>query len=121
MKAIKIDVEKQEVSIIEIEKGLRAIYDAIGNGCNCITAPISYENDDTMYCDDEALLNPENIKGGFMYPNWSYPIVSNALIMGTDEDGESTDCQSTLEEIKKGIRFISIENPNLQRYINQFS
>jgi hypothetical protein len=121
MKAIKINVEKQEVSIIEIGNDLQDIYNAIGNDCSCITAPISYENDDVMFCDDESLLRPSTIKGGFMYPDWNYPIVSNAIILGTDENGNSVDCESTLEEIKNGIRFISIENTNLQRYINQFA
>jgi len=121
MKAIKINVEKQEVSIIEIGTELQDIYNAIGNDCSCITAPISYENDDVMFCDDESLLRPSTIKGGFMYPDWNYPIVSNAIILGTDENGNSVDCESTLEEIKSDLKFISIENTNLQRYINQFA
>lgn len=121
MRAIKIDVEKREVSFIEIESGLRPMYNAIGNGCNCITSVIEYENQDMMYADDEALLDPENIKGGFMYPDWQFPVVSNVIILGTDEEGNSVDCKSTLEEIKSDLRFISIENPNFQKYINQFS
>jgi hypothetical protein len=120
MKAIKIDVEKQEVSIIEIEKGLQAIYDAIGNDCTCMTGVLGY-NGDYMYADDESLLRPSTIKGGFIYPDWNYPVVSNAIILGTDEDGESTDCKSTLEEIKSDLRFIPVDNPNFKRYINQFS
>lgn len=121
MKGIKIDVEKREVSFIEIESGLRPMYDAIGNGCSCITSIVSYDNEDTMYGDDEALLNAENIKGGFIYPDWNFPIVSNVIILGTDEEGNSVDCKSTLEEIKSDLRFIPLENPNFQKYINQFS
>jgi hypothetical protein len=121
MKAIKIDVEKREVRFIEIESELQPMYEAIGNGCSCISSVISYENEDTMYADDEALLNPEKIKGGFMYPDWQFPIVSNVIILGTDEEGNSVDCKSTLAQIKSNLRFISLENPNFQKYINQFS
>ena len=121
MKAIKIDVEKQTVSFIEIGTGIDAINEAIGNGCTMLTSVIDYPNGDYMYCDDEALLRTSDIKGGFMYPDWNYPIVSNAIILGTDEYGESVDCKSRLEEIKDDIEFISIENRNLQRYINQFA
>jgi hypothetical protein len=118
MKAIKIDVRTKKVYEIELEEGLQAIYDNLN--CNTFSCPIQYENDDCMYCDDEALLFPELIEGAFIYPDWSYPIVSNALIIGTDEDGNSVDCKSTIEEISKGIKFIDKNNDNLIRYINQF-
>ena len=119
MKAIKIDVEKRAVYFVEIDGTLESIYNVLG--CTCITCPIQYENDDAMYCDDEALLNPESIKGAFMYPDWNYPIVSNALILGTDDNGNTVECRSTLSEIQKNIRFIGIDNPSLIRYINQFT
>jgi hypothetical protein len=119
MKAIKIDVEKNLVYFVEIDGGLESIYNVLG--CTCITCPVQYENEDSMYCDDEALLNPENIKGAFMYPDWNYPIVSNALILGTDDEGNSVDCKSTLTEIANGLKFINIDNPSLIRYINQFT
>ena len=121
MKAIKIDVEKRTVSFIQISDSIEAIYETIGNDCNIFTCPIQYENNDALYCDDEALLNPENIKGAFIYPNWNYPIVSNAIILGTGEYGESIDCKSTLDEIKKGIIFIDRNDPNLVKYISRFS
>lgn len=120
MKGIKIDVEKQKVYYIDIDSKLESIYNAIGNGCQIFTSPISYKNGDTMYCDDESLLNPEDIKGAFIYPDWNYPIVSNAIIMGTDEEGNSVDCKLTIEDVSYGIRFIEKENHNLINYINQF-
>jgi hypothetical protein len=53
-----------------------------------------------MYADDESLLRYNSIKGGFMFPNWAYPIVGNAIILGTDEEGDSTDCITTIENLK---------------------
>jgi len=119
MKAIKIDVKAKRVYEIELAEGLQAIYDNLN--CNTFTCPIQYENDDCMYCDDEALLFPELIEGAFMYPDWNYPIVSNAIIIGTDEEGNSVDCKSTVSEIMKNLRFIDKETPALVNYINQFT
>jgi len=120
MRAIKIDIENQTVTEINIENSLDSIYEAIGNECTTFTCPISYANGDAMYCDDESLLRPETIQGAFMYPDWRYPIVSNAIIIGTDDMGNSTDAVSSPRDIEYGIRFIEKENPNLINYINQF-
>lgn len=120
MKAIKIDVETKEVKLIEIENTLDGIYNSIGNGCTCFTSPITYNNGDTFYCDDESLLKPSTIKGAFIYPNWKFPIVSNAIIVGTDKEGNSIDVKSDPRDIMYGIRFIEGDNPNLINYINQF-
>ena len=120
MRAIKINVENQTVTVIDIENTLDAIYEAIGNECTTFTSPISYANGDTMYCDDESLLRPETIQGAFMYPDWNYPIVSNAIIIGTDDMGNSVDAVSSPRDIEYGNRFIRKDDPNLINYINQF-
>lgn len=120
MKVIKINVEDKTITEIEIDGSLNSIYEAIGNGCTTFTSPIYYDNDDAMYCDDESLLRPSTIQGAFIYPNWNYPIVSNAIIIGTDSEGGSISCKSTINMIKKDIRFIDKDNPNLVRYIQQF-
>ena len=101
MKALLINPEKQTIEEIQIEDGLKPMYDAIGNDCEMVEAPIQFEHD-ILYCDKEGRLKANNY--GF-YPNsWDYPILGNALIMGVDEDGESTDVKSTIGEIKKWIQ-----------------
>ena len=106
MKAILIDPETKTVKEIEIEKGIDAIYKAID--CNIFTCPITYENNDCLYCDDEGLYK-EDIIGGIIYPNWSYPIVGKSIIIGTNDDGESVDCKSTVDDIKKDLIWVSKE------------
>ena len=105
MKAIKIDVENQAVYQIEIGKDYREIYTAIGNNCTCFAVPVNFDNGDCMYVDDEALLR-DDIKGGFTMPDWVTPIIGNAIILGTDEDGESVDCMYDVHEIVPLVRFI---------------
>jgi hypothetical protein len=36
---------------------------------------------------------------------WGYPLVGNCIILGTDDEGDSTDCKSTVEELKAEVKF----------------
>jgi hypothetical protein len=58
-----------------------------------------------LYADDEALYHPYN--GGIIMPDWDYPLIGNFVIVGTDEDGDNQDAQSTLDEIRSKVRFLS--------------
>ena len=101
-KSLKIDVVNQTVTNILIDD-IEDIYKEIGNGCQLFCCPINFENGDTLYADDESLLR-ENVEGCFMMDSWSYAIVGNAIILGTDhEDGESIDCKSSLMDVYKEI------------------
>ena len=112
-KAILINVETQQLTEIVLDKNLSSISEAIGNGCELFCVPVDYENGDAMYADDESLLRTNDIKGGFIFPNWNFPIINNAIILGTDEEGDSIDCKSTIEEIQKDITFISEEKAKI--------
>lgn len=105
MRAIKIDVIEQTVTEINTINDWRGIAPEIGNGCEYFCCPVTLENEDTIYADDEALMR--EIVGGFMMPNFAYPIVGNAIILGTDDEGESVDAKSTLEEIRANVRFVT--------------
>ena len=54
MKAILINPEDQTIKEIDIKKGINAMYKAID--CDGFAAPVTYDNGDTMYCDDEGLF-----------------------------------------------------------------
>ena len=111
MKALKINVETQKVEAIELDGSLQAIYEAIGNECSLFACPEQLDNGDALYVDDEGLFH--EIEGGIMLPNWSYPIVGNILVVGTDvETGESIDCKSTIDEIEAKIIWVSKEDAN---------
>jgi hypothetical protein len=109
MRAIKIDVVKQEVYYIDLKKDYRDIYEQIGNGCTTFCVPVSFDNNDSLFADDESLLRENDIVGGFYFMEWNTPIVGNAIIVGCDEEGESVDCLSELEEIKIQTRFLDTD------------
>lgn len=103
-KVIVINSEKQTIEFAEISN-YKDIYPLIGNDCNTFSVPVEFENRDALYCDDEALYHP--YQGGIIMPDWNYPIVGNFVIVGTDEDGENQDAQSTIEELRNNIRFLN--------------
>ena len=116
MKVIKIDSGNRTITQIELEKGLQPIYDAIGNECNCFTCPVELDNGDVIYADDEGLYHP--FEGGIMMPNWNYPIVGTILIIGTDEEGESVDAKTTVEEITPLIQWV--DKARCEMWASQF-
>jgi len=101
---IVINSEKQTIEFAEISN-YKDIYPLIGNDCDTFCCPVSFDNADTLYADDEALYHP--YQGGIIMPDWDYPLIGNFVIVGTDEDGDNADVQSTLDEIRSKVRFLS--------------
>lgn len=106
MKAIKINVEEQKLEYVEVTKDF-GISQHIGNGCDMIACPVIFDNEDSIYVDDESLYH--EVKGGFIMANWNYPIIGNAIILGADSYGESKDVSTDIEEYKKQIYFVEVE------------
>jgi hypothetical protein len=101
---IVVNSEKQTIEFAEISN-YKDIYPLIGNDCDTFCCPVSFDNADTLYADDEALYHPYD--GGIIMPDWDYPLIGNFVIVGTDEDGDNADVQSTLDEIRSKVRFLS--------------
>jgi hypothetical protein len=103
MKAIKINTDIQKIEIVEIGDW-KDIAPAIGNGCTTFCCPVTFDNKDTIYADDEGLYN--DFKGGFMLEGWAYPLVGNAIVLGTNNRGGSIDAKSTIEELENAIIWV---------------
>jgi hypothetical protein len=112
MRAIKINVEKQIFEEIEI-KDWTEIAPAIGNKCEIFTCPVTLENGDTMYCDDEGCFTEQF--GGTIMKDWAYPLLGNIILLNQDEEGKSQPAVSTIEELKSKIIFLSKEQANEYR------
>jgi hypothetical protein len=98
-KALKINVENQTITEVFIGNEIDCISNEIGNGCKYFCCPYEFPNNDAIYSDDDILLRNDDIKGGFMFRDWHYPIVNNAIILGTDEEGDSIDCKTSIEDL----------------------
>lgn len=106
-KAFKINVENRKIEEITISS-FTDISKEIGNGCGLITAPIIFDNEDTIYVDDEGMFN--DYGGGFMMEDWAYPLVGNGVLLGSNEEGDSVDVKTTKEELEKMIKWVSLED-----------
>ena len=116
MIALKINTADRKVEEIEIND-FNDIAPAIGNECTMFTIPIIFDNEDTMHADDEGLYHP--FEGGFMMKDWSYPIVGNVVLLGSDEEGESVDVKTTKEELEAMI--IWVDKTKCERWAAQFN
>ena len=103
MNAFFINVHDRTASPVEIENDLHAMYDKIG--CDIVqTVPYKKE---ILVCDEEARLKPWD--AGFQLDDWR--IVSNALIVAEDEDGDFADTKLDAADVAQQIRFFGTEEP----------
>ena len=114
MKAILIDSANQKLVPIELDESkelLNQYYELIGNNCQCIDAPYEFSNSEVLIVDDEGLFN--NAEFGFKFPDFNYPIVGNAIIIGVDEEtGDSVSVNSPMEVFNNIIWCDKIEIKN---------
>jgi hypothetical protein len=103
-KGIKINSEKHTLEYVTLGEDFREIYPIIGPNCNTFACPITFDNEDSIYVDDEGMF--QDYRNGFKMQDWAYPILGNGLILGADEEGESVDVKTTIEELKSKIIFV---------------
>lgn len=117
IKIIVIDPLAQEVRETTIPNTLQAMYNAIGNGCTCITSAAKLPNGDSVYVDDDGLLHAQsnNIGGFFLRKLNINPIVSRGIIVGVDSEGETVDCNTSVKgfdaiDLDKYIKSVASRN-----------
>lgn len=101
MKAILINAKTKEVKEIEMGKDYKEIYTQLE--CELFTAGAYLDKEDVIYVDDEGLINGTDVF--FTFEGAHQPFAGNGLIMGTDDEGESTDCKINLTEVTKRVKF----------------
>lgn len=101
MKAILIDSATRNVSEVNFDGDWKSIAPLIG----CQTFAVVYlNNGDVVYVDDEGLLGTPN--NFFELGDIGQPIAGNGLIVGSTDDGDNTDCLSTVNEIRNDVIFM---------------
>lgn len=103
MKAILIDVKNQEVREVEIEKGLRAIYDVMD--VQMIETATYLPNGDCIYCDEDGFATMD-ANSMFFDVGAHQPFIGNGLVVGTNQNtGSTVSAKSTVEDIRKLVKF----------------
>jgi hypothetical protein len=119
MKGIFIDVVNQTISYVTIGNGIQPIYDTIG--CSTFEC-VDVDNKNTIYCDEEGLLNLDSNSKFFKIDNYPQPISGNGLILGfDDETGESTDTSLSVMDLVTRIRFMDIYQVQMFSRLGVFS
>jgi len=97
MRAILIDPFTQTIEEVDYSGDYKDIYGLIQ--CDLFTTVyLPNTSDDTLFVDDEGLY-VENQRF-FKIDGFEQPLAGRGLMLGTDEEGESVDCMSTVEEVK---------------------
>ena len=95
--ALLIDTPNQTIEIVDYSGDYKDIYGLLG--CELFSSVyLEGVGEDTLYVDDEGLYVENqvffNIKG------CPQPLAGRGLILGTNDEGDSIDCMSSLEQIK---------------------
>lgn len=101
MKAIYINAIAQTVEECEIESW-RDIAPKISADLFCCAG--YSPNGDTVYVDDEGLWkSPEHFV--WLPDFYPIPLAGSALILGSDEEGESRDVQISVDKVRDMVQF----------------
>ena len=98
MTVILIDSQKKEIKKMNIDRGLEHIYKAMG--VKLIETGF-YIGNDICYIDEEGAIN--GTVTSFIYDGTRY--FGNGLIVGTEENGNDSDCELPIDQVIKLISF----------------
>lgn len=102
MEAYLIDPFDKNITKVEYTGDFRNIYQHIGAPLfDCV---IINDQGDIVYVDDEGLFKPNQAFFSFR-GHRRLPLAGKGLVLGTDEEGESTPPKISLEEVKELIFF----------------
>ena len=113
MKSILINPMQESIRHISYDGDPKSIYRILQ--CTTYEAVYPFENGDTLWIDEEGLLNESNFAFDILGSNelWHRTYLGSAMILGVDDEGESIECKSKLADIKSIIKFrgkVAIEN-----------
>ena len=100
MRAILIDPFTQTIEEVDYSGDYKDIYALID--CE-IFSTLYVDRMDTLYIDDEGLYVED--QRYFKIGLRGQPLAGKALVLGTDDNGESVDCASTLKSIQEMVEW----------------
>ena len=102
MKAILIDVKNQEIKEVEHDNTLQNIYDLI----DCRTFDlVRIDAVNNIFVDDEGILK-DNLYFEYSGSDRVFQLAGNGLILGVDDEGDSTSPTLTVEDVEGKVRFL---------------
>ena len=102
MKAILIDVKNQEIKEVEHDNTLQNIYDLID--CRVFDV-VRIDDVNSIFVDDEGILK-DNLYFEYSGSGRVFQLAGNGLILGVDDEGDSTSPTLTVEDVEGKVRFL---------------
>lgn len=102
MKAYWIDTPNKQIVEVEYDEDFHTI-SREWLKCGTFTV-VEVDNGDAIFVDDEGLIN-DNPHGYFRYRGYNSPLVGYGLVLGTNDEGESTAPITSLEDIQAKVLF----------------
>jgi len=106
LKAILINPFTHEIERYSLTGGWRGINKAIN--AEICTAVTFNEHGDGVFVDDIGLMREQ--QAWFLIEGYPQPLANLGLVLGCDEEGESTDPTVSLDWVRKNVMFT--DNPN---------
>jgi hypothetical protein len=100
MQAILIDPYTETIEVVDYSGDWRDIKTLLG--CELFTT-VYLDDVDTIYVDDEGLYAED--QKFFKLKGYPQPLAGRGLVLGSTEDGDSTDCASSLDDILDVVEF----------------
>lgn len=102
MQAILINPFDKTIEEIEYSGDWRDISSLLE--CDIFTTVYFDDTTDSVYVDDEGLYVED--QAFFTIGNYPQPLAGRGLILGCNDEGDSVDCKTTLEEAKAMVKFL---------------
>jgi hypothetical protein len=109
MKAYLIDPFTKTISMVEYSGDYNEIYKLIE--CDTFTCADFNSFGDTVFVDDEGLINGKD-QEFFLIGDYPSPLAGKALVLGTNQEGESVEPSMTIEQVAVRVDWI----PNIYTY-----
>lgn len=103
MRGILVDPFNKTIEEVDTTGKLPEIYSMLG--VELITI-VHIGESDVLFLDDEGLFVPRDEQEYFYWAGSNQPYAGKGLIIGTDEEGDSTDAEIDLEEVKQRVRWL---------------
>lgn len=100
MQAFLIDPFDQTVTAVEYSGNYQDIYKLIGASLFDV---VRIRKGDSIYVDDEGLFREE--QAFFKHKDYPNPLAGKALVLGTNDEGDSIEPNCVLAELKHNIEF----------------
>ena len=103
-----IDPFNKTVTKVDWDGNYQSIYGHIGADC-FDTCRFTRDNRDCAFVDDEGLFKPD--QAFFLIGEYPTPLAGKALVLGTDEAGDSISPQTFMTDLK--IRWVAPVTPEV--------